>query len=208
MVEKSLSNRLTTAQDAFAILFVAYHPRLNLLGISTVHGNAPLSKCTVNALSVLEAIGKPTIPVFPGAPKPFCRKVRTAADIHGASGLAGTDLLPEPSRKPLTHCNAILEIKQSLSAQPKGTAYLVATGPLTNVALLFALFPSLAEHIAGLSIMGGAIGSHLDSDFTHISVSNTAGTLSAMTEIILYLASDENGGNRLFLIYICLATRR
>ena len=147
--------------------------------MSTVHGNAPLSKCTINALSVLEAIGKPAIPVFPGASKPFCRTVHTAPDIHGASGLAGTDLLPQPSRSALIHCNAVLEMKEALVAQPKGTAWLVATGPLTNVALLFAIFPSVAEHLAGLSIMGGAIGS----DFTHVSVSPHCATLSPMAEV-------------------------
>ena len=46
----------------------------------------------------------------------------------------------------------------ALSAQPKGKAWLVATGALTNAGLLFAVYPHLADHIAGLSIMGGAIG--------------------------------------------------
>lgn len=46
--------------------------------------------------------------------------------------------------------------------QPPKTAWVVATGPLTNVALLFATFPEVADHIAGLSIMGGAVGG----DFT------------------------------------------
>lgn len=41
---------------------------------------------------------------------------------------------------------------------PLGTAWLVATGALTNVGLLFATFPEVADHIKGLSIMGGAIG--------------------------------------------------
>ncbi|KIY00166.1 uncharacterized protein Z520_03851 [Fonsecaea multimorphosa CBS 102226] len=156
----------TTHQDACALLFAAYHPSLNLIGVSTVHGNAPLSKCTLNALSVLEAIGKPEISVFPGSSRPFCRTVHTAPDIHGASGLGGTDLLPQPTRSALTHVSAILEMRSALLAQPKGTPYLVASGPLTNVALLFAIFPEVAEHIAGLSIMGGAIGS----DFTHVSM--------------------------------------
>ena len=49
-------------------------------------------------------------------------------------------------------------MRHALLAQPKGTAWLVATGALTNVALLFATFPELVDHIAGLSIMGGAIG--------------------------------------------------
>jgi uridine nucleosidase len=71
-------------------------------------------------------------------------------------------------------------MKEALLVQPKGTAWLVATGPLTNVALLFAVFPTLADHIAGLSIMGGAIGS----DVTHVSVRPPPVALSAMTEII------------------------
>ena len=49
-------------------------------------------------------------------------------------------------------------MRGALLAQPRGTAWLVATGALTNVALLFATFPEVAGHIKGLSIMGGAIG--------------------------------------------------
>ncbi|KAI4204158.1 MAG: hypothetical protein LQ350_001349 [Teloschistes chrysophthalmus] len=43
-------------------------------------------------------------------------------------------------------------------AEPAGTPWLVATGALTNVALLFTSYPEVAEHIRGLSIMGGAVG--------------------------------------------------
>lgn len=49
-------------------------------------------------------------------------------------------------------------MRNALLAQPKGTPWVVATGALTNIALLFATFPEAAEHIQGLSIMGGAIG--------------------------------------------------
>ena len=49
-------------------------------------------------------------------------------------------------------------IYEALLAQPEGSAWLVATGALTNVALLFTAYPELAGHIEGLSIMGGAIG--------------------------------------------------
>lgn len=54
--------------------------------------------------------------------------------------------------------NAILAMREALMAQPPQTAWLVATGPLTNASLLFATFPEVAEHVAGLSIMGGAVG--------------------------------------------------
>ena len=49
-------------------------------------------------------------------------------------------------------------MRDALLAQPKGAPWVVATGALTNVALLFATFPEVVEHIQGLSVMGGAIG--------------------------------------------------
>ena len=61
----------------------SYHSVLDLIGVSTVYGNASLDRTTKNALSVLEAIGKSEICVHPGASKPFCREVKHAPDIHG-----------------------------------------------------------------------------------------------------------------------------
>lgn len=79
-------------------------------------------------------------------------------DYQGESGLDGTDLLPKAASPPVTDRNTILAMRDTLLAQPKGVPWLVATGTLTNVALLFATFPEVADHIAGLSLMGGAIG--------------------------------------------------
>ncbi|SLM37266.1 uridine nucleosidase [Lasallia pustulata] len=157
--------------DAFAILPAAHHPNLNLLGISTVHGNASLERTTINAGRVLTAIGKADIPVYPGAAKPFCRKAVHAPDIHGTSGLDGTNLLHPPASPPITDTNAVLAIRSALTAQPANTAWLVATGALTNIALLFATFPSLTSHIKGLSIMGGAVGGN----FTTVPLGHIAG---------------------------------
>ena len=58
----------------------------------------------------------------------------------------------------MTDVNAILAMRAALLAQQKGKPWLIAVGALTNVAMLFAAFPEVAEHIKGLSIMGGAIG--------------------------------------------------
>ncbi|KAK2767473.1 Uridine nucleosidase 1 [Arachnomyces sp. PD_36] len=144
--------------DAFAILLSAHHPSLNLLGISTVHGNTSLENTVTNAGSILEAIGRSDIPVHPGSKKPFCRPVVHASNIHGASGIDGTDLLPLATKPPVTEPNAIVAMRNALLAQPKDTAWVVATGTLTNLGLLFATFPEVAEHVRGVSIMGGAIG--------------------------------------------------
>ncbi|GAD97770.1 hypothetical protein PVAR5_6450 [Paecilomyces variotii No. 5] len=144
--------------DAFAILLAVHHPSLKLLGISTIHGNASLQNTTANAGSVLEAVGRPDIPVYPGASKPYSRPAVHAPDIHGSSGLDGTDLLPKATVPPVTDKNTILAMRDAILAEPKGTPWVIATGALTNVGLLFATFPEVAEHIQGLSIMGGAVG--------------------------------------------------
>ncbi|KAK0510209.1 hypothetical protein JMJ35_007603 [Cladonia borealis] len=148
----------TGHDDAFAILLAARHPDLKLLGISTVHGNASLENTTINTLSILKAVGREDVPVYPGAAKPFCRSTVYAPDIHGSSGLDGTTCLPSPSATPVTEPKAIHAMYDALMRYP-GSAWLVATGALTNVALLFAIYPELVTHIQGLSIMGGAIGS-------------------------------------------------
>lgn len=67
-------------------------------------------------------------------------------------------MLPNATVPAITDENPILAMRNALLAQPKGTPWVVATGALTNVALLFATFPEVAEHVQGLSIMGGAIG--------------------------------------------------
>ena len=80
------------------------------------------------------------------------------ANYLGTSGLDGTDLLQPPTVPPLTSPPCLLAMRTALLATPPGSAWLIAVGALTNVALLFAAFPDLTSHIAGLSIMGGAIG--------------------------------------------------
>ncbi|KAJ9637275.1 Uridine nucleosidase 1 [Coniosporium tulheliwenetii] len=77
--------------------------------------------------------------------------------IAGASGLDGVPLLPHPP--PLPHAPPYTTaISTTLLATPPHTAWLIATGALTNIAHLFRAHPDLRSHIAGLGIMGGAIG--------------------------------------------------
>ena len=48
--------------DAIAILLALASPEVELLGITTVHGNQTLEKTTENALKVLELAGEPVSP--------------------------------------------------------------------------------------------------------------------------------------------------
>ncbi|KAF8251951.1 Inosine/uridine-preferring nucleoside hydrolase [Wilcoxina mikolae CBS 423.85] len=148
--------------DTFAIIFAAEHPSFDLLGISTVHGNASLDRVTSNALSILTAINRTDIPVYSGSRKPFMRPAVHAPAIHGTSGIDGTLLVPEPT---VSHnpSNAIVAMHKAIMSTPLQSCVLVATGTLTNIALLFATFPETASHIKEVSIMGGAFGDREDS---------------------------------------------
>ncbi|KAG5917206.1 hypothetical protein E4U42_007336 [Claviceps africana] len=144
--------------DVFAMLLAAYHPGIKLLGISTVFGNAPLDRTTRNAASVLTAIGKHNdIPLHRGSAKALERPAVHAPDVHGESGLDGTDLLPAPQCKPLA-TPAVEAMYEAVMAQPAGTACIVATGSLTNVAAALRKYPDMTAHIRGLSLMGGSLG--------------------------------------------------
>ena len=70
-------------------------------------------------------------------------------------------------------------MKDALLACHPNTAWLVATGALTNVALLFATFPEVASHLRGLSIMGGAIGHNFTNVPLGPSFTNSAGETQA-----------------------------
>lgn len=76
----------------------------------------------------------------------------------GPTGISGTNYLPPPSAPIIRDINAIVAMRNALMAQPYHCTWLVATGPLTNVGLLFATFPKVGSHTGGLSIMGGAVG--------------------------------------------------
>src|SRR5690242_2036931 len=140
--------------DAMALLLALASPEIELLGVTTVHGNTTLSNATANALRVLELAGRGDVPVAAGADRPLTREPRTAEHVHGASGLDGPDL-PPPAGAPVAE-HAIDFLAERLTASDRPVT-LIPTGPLTNVALLLARHPEAAERIERVVLMGGAI---------------------------------------------------
>jgi purine nucleosidase len=141
--------------DALAIAFATGYPGIELAGITTVAGNVALPKTTANALAVTEFVGAPDVPVTAGCPAPLLRPAVHAGHVHGESGL-GAAVLPAPTRGPRDG-HAIDYIIGALSAAP-GQVTLVATGPLTNVALAVRREPRLPEWVRDFVIMGGSAG--------------------------------------------------
>jgi inosine-uridine nucleoside N-ribohydrolase len=138
--------------DAIAILLAVASHELDLRAVTTVSGNQTLDKTTNNALRVLELAGRTDIPVYAGADAPFVRQRDVAAHVHGESGLDGPDL-PQPSQSQQAE-HAVEFLAQAYRGPEKPV--LVATGPLTNVGLLFATYADARPE--RIILMGGSIG--------------------------------------------------
>jgi inosine-uridine nucleoside N-ribohydrolase len=140
--------------DAMAILLALASPEVDVLGVTTVHGNQTLEKTTANALRVLELAGRTDVPVAAGADRPLVREPAVAAEAHGDSGLDGPEL-PDATGTPVAE-HAVDFLAARLLAAPHPVT-LVAIGPLTNIALLLAHHPRAELKIERIVLMGGAI---------------------------------------------------
>jgi inosine-uridine nucleoside N-ribohydrolase len=138
--------------DALAILLALASPELDLVGVTTVAGNQTLDKTTRNALVTLEIGGRSDIPVAAGADAPLRRPLRTAAHVHGESGLDGPEL-PEPTAQPVAAHAA-----DFLAELIEPGFVLVPTAPLTNVALMLERHPDVRDRLERIVWMGGSIG--------------------------------------------------
>ena len=139
--------------DALAIAFAHGHPGIDLVGVTTVAGNVGLAKTTANALAVCEFIGAAGTPVTAGCAGPLLRPALDARHVHGDSGLGGATL-PPPAAGPADG-HAVDYIIDTVGAAP-GEITLVATGPLTNIALAVRREPRLADWVRQFVIMGGS----------------------------------------------------
>ena len=139
--------------DALALAFACGHPGLDVRGVTTVAGNVGLAQTTANALSVLDFAGRPDVPLAAGSAAPLLRPHVDARDVHGHGGLGHARLPPAQGRP--VDADATDLIIDTVGAAP-GEITLVATGPLTNIALAVRRQPGLVDQVADFVIMGGS----------------------------------------------------
>jgi purine nucleosidase len=143
----------TGIDDALGLMLACASPQAQILGVSTVAGNVDLQLATRNTRAVLALAGRPDIAVWPGCARPLLREAEDASVVHGGSGL-GHAVLPEPAA--IEHAdNAIDQIIAAAKAHP-GELVLIATGPLTNIAIALMREPQLPKMLKRLVLMGGA----------------------------------------------------
>jgi purine nucleosidase len=141
--------------DAVAILVALASPdELDVLAVTTVAGNVPVSLTSKNAKKTLELAKRTETPVYAGASAPLVRKLVTAEHVHGRTGFDGYEL-PDPTM-PLASGFAPEAIVDLVMRRKPGEVTLCCLAPLTNIALALAKEPQLASHLREIVVMGGA----------------------------------------------------
>jgi pyrimidine-specific ribonucleoside hydrolase len=143
----------TGIDDAFAVLFAATHPEINLLGITCVDGNTNIDNVVANTLKVLDAAQAGDIPVARGALRPLLGESHYAEYVHGADGMG--DLGISPSSRKVDPRSAV-ELLRDLIENSSDPVTIVPLAPLTNIALFLRAFPETAKKIHRIVLMGGS----------------------------------------------------
>ncbi len=150
----------TGTDDAVAIMAAVCHSELELVAVTTVNGNVPLSNTTENSLRVLDHLGS-RVGVYAGAPRPIMRPdFPIPRDVlNGDEPAFQIPYLDLPASKTsVQEQGAVSYLIDYYMDDANLDTVLVATGPLTNVALALAAEPRLASRIPQLVLMGGSRG--------------------------------------------------
>ena len=146
--------------DTAAILLALTSPELQVDALTAVYGNGSMAQCANNARRILAVAGRNDIPVYRGAEGPLLRRANEgwAWHIHGGDALGGVaDSVPEPSPDVASVDRvAALEIARRALESP-GEITVLALGRMTNVALALRIAPQIADALAGVVVMGGAV---------------------------------------------------
>nr|WP_297764707.1 nucleoside hydrolase [uncultured Butyrivibrio sp.] len=142
--------------DSLAIMLALNSPEVEVVGITIVAGNSPVTMGFHNAKKILSFLGRLDVPVFVGADRPRVREYVNALDTHGEDGL-GESFLPEVPGQEIPDQTAVSFMREKIK---EGDVSVVALGPLTNLARLIDEDLEAFLSIERLVSMGGNFRSH------------------------------------------------
>ena len=142
--------------DALALTMAVASPKIDLLAVTTSAGNQTPDKTLNNAMRMLTLLHREDIPVAQGNQTPLVKPLETAPEVHGKTGLDGATCPPRLLQFKKT---AAIDLIAKVLRESNEKVTLVVTGPMTNAALFFRVYPDLArEKIDQIVFMGGAMG--------------------------------------------------
>ena len=156
--------------DAMAIALAMQHSGFEIVGISTMFGNAQVDQTTRNALTVVELSGR-AVPVYRGAARPLRVPMEPPPDfVHGKDGLGNTDQpLPKRQAQPTSAARFLVDIAKAFPKQ----ITIVAVGRLTNLAQAIKLDSTFTSNIREVVLMGGAF--HVPGNVSPVAEANISG---------------------------------
>ncbi|MFW6329608.1 MAG: nucleoside hydrolase, partial [Alkalispirochaetaceae bacterium] len=145
--------------DAVAIMMALAAEDVEVVGVTAVAGNVSIDHVLDNLHRLLAYFGHEQLPIYEGAHRSLLGEQERASAIHGENGLGNVEL-PKRDKGAPGSCespemNAASGLRKLLYQYPGATV--VALGPLTNLAIAFALYPELVDKIGRLVVMGGAL---------------------------------------------------
>ena len=133
--------------DAVCLAYLLRQPRCELMGITTVSG-MPVERAKLASV-LCRAAGRDDIPIYPGTDKPLITNPRQ-------QGAAQRSVLPKYDHRTEFPTGQHIEFMRRTIRENPGEITLLAIGPMTNVALLFAVDPEIPKLLKRLVLMCGA----------------------------------------------------
>lgn len=155
--------------DALALAFLLRHPQCRLLGVTTVSG--PVERRAACAAAICRAAGHDEVPIHCGASAPmlFGPGQPDAPHYFALSDAErAVEIDPQPT--------AVQFLRNAIRGTPQ-PVMLLSTGPLTNIAMLFASDPEIPALLRGFVSMAGVFDPHYDGVETNCRIDPLAASI-------------------------------
>jgi inosine-uridine nucleoside N-ribohydrolase len=151
--------------DALALWLAFRSPELRVEAVTTVAGNAPVARTTVNARRLIDLLQPTPCPLLArGRDRPLQKDPITAATVHGLDGLGDLDRLRDGNGDPLYPDPALpaplpqaREVIIELAERYGEGLTVIALGPLSNLGEALLAGGPRVMAIGEVVVMGGAI---------------------------------------------------
>jgi len=144
--------------DALALILAFHSPELDVKAVTGVNGNVPLEQVFENIQKVLRLIQPKNKPLIAkGADRPLKGKPVYAYTVHGKDGLGGAKIDRGGEKEWQLFPGRADELITTMARQYPGEITLIATAPLTNLALTLQRDREGMGKLKAVAIMGGAV---------------------------------------------------
>jgi inosine-uridine nucleoside N-ribohydrolase len=157
----SLGTPYAEIDDGAALLVLLNSPMVEILAITTVHGNVPVDLATTNALRLLALAGHYNVPMYEGSAGALVKDDRWLAFLNDWQSQYGETPRWEGNPQPQPAADAII----SAVEEYPGQVSILALGPLTNLALALRRAPQIARMVKSVVAMGGSLSKSPQAEF-------------------------------------------